>query len=308
MNFLQSKFWKECKKNLGNKVYDVGEYFFHTTPLPLIGKSIGYMPRPDLNKINWDELYRVAEEAGCIYITIDPDNLKSENIKLPNTFNFEKGQPIHLQENTIIDLTKPDEDLLAAMKQKHRYNLNLSKKKGIGVEISNTNHAFAEFLQLYESTVQRQGYHGRSKEYIQTVWQTLQDFETTEPQLETIATAYYQGSPLASWFLFLFEDTIFYPYGGSSEENKNVMAPYSLVWEIIQWGKQNGYKKLDLWGIKSTGKSEVGEFVYDGYSRFKVGFGGDIIEYADSINLVIDKGYYKLLKVLLNLRNKILFK
>ncbi len=303
MHFLQSKYWKECKRSLGNQVYDVGGYFFQTTTLPLIGKTVGYMPRPDLTKINWEELHRKAKEAKCVYVTIDPENLISENATLPSQYQFKSGIPVHLQENTAINLTISDEELLASMKQKHRYNLNLAHKKGVEVKISDSEDAFAEFLKLYEATVIRQGYHGRSKEYITTVWNSLKS-----DKIVTIATAYFQGKPLASWLLFLYEEVIYYPYGGSSDEFKNVMAPYALVWEIIQWGKQNGFKSLDLWGIKSVGKSESGEIIYDGFSRFKVGFGGRVINYAETVDFIIEPFWYKLFQIAARARQVLIFR
>lgn len=294
MNFLQSKNWRDTKQSLGNKVYEVGEYFFHTTPLPFLGKSVGYMPRPDINKVNWYELYKIAKISGCIYITIDPQNLITENIELPKEYKFEKGSPVHLQHTVMIDLSKSEDELLAAMKQKHRYNLNLAQKKGVKVKISNDEDAFAEFLSLYQLTVFRQRYHGRNSEYLKTVWENFKD------ENAFIATAYYENTPIVSWLVISYEDTLTYVYGGSGDEYKNVMAPYLLEWELVKLGKQFNYKYLDLFGIKEDRS--------DGYSRFKVGFGGEIVEYAETIDFVLDLNLYKLIKIAGSIRKKLIFK
>jgi len=319
MHFLQSKYWKESKRNLGNEIFEVGEYFFHITTLPF-GIKIGYMPRPDLNKIDWKLLNYTAKKAGCVFVTIDPINEKPvNNIPLakdgiPSNFQIEPGTPIHLQENIVLDLTKSDEQLLADMKSKHRYNLKLAQKKGVTVGISDSNDALEEFLELYQKTATRQNYHGRNEKYLRTVWETLKKLSAENNPTATIATAYFEGKPLASWFLFLHEDTIYYPYGGSSEENKNIMAPFSLVWEIIQWGKVHGFNKFDTWGIKQSSQTKqvttktdqesanvsdesANEPQYDGFSRFKVGFGGEHIVYEDAVDLVINSLMYRLLKL-----------
>lgn len=302
MNFLQSKNWKDSKEALGNKTYQVGDYFFHTTSLPLVGKTVGYMPRPDLNKINWEDLYKAAKEAKCVYITIDPDNKANDSINLPTNFKFTDGQAVHLSQTLMISLERSEDELLADMKQKHRYNLNLATKKGVTTKISNDENAFAEFIKLYESTVLRQGYHGRSSNYLKTVWDHFKS------ENAFISTAYFENIPIVSWFVISYEDTLTYVYGGSSDEHKNVMAPFLLEWELVKLGKNHGYKYLDLFGIKSTGIDRSGEVQYDGYSRFKVGFGGEIVDYYKTLDFIIEPKIYNLVKLAANLRSKIIFK
>jgi lipid II:glycine glycyltransferase (peptidoglycan interpeptide bridge formation enzyme) len=325
MHFLQSQIWKESKRNLGNAIFDVDQYFFHTTKLPIVKKTIGYMPRPNLRSINWEEFYKKGVDSKAIYITIDPENLKTE---IPNSVEYiqkklaeidpslkiKHGKPVHLQENLLIDLSKPSEELLAQMKQKHRYNLKLAAKKGVEVDISDSDDAFKEFINLYQETVNRKEYNGRSAEYIYTVWQTIKEFKNKLHESQSqekidvqIATAYYQNQPLASWMLFIYNDTIYYPYGGSSSENKNIMAPYALLWGIVEWGKSQGYKWFDTWGIKKNPNNDstsegFTELEYDGYSRFKVGFGGEKVEYADTVDVVFEPLVYSALKLAQRIR------
>ncbi|MEP7103947.1 MAG: peptidoglycan bridge formation glycyltransferase FemA/FemB family protein [Candidatus Dojkabacteria bacterium] len=303
MHFLNSIYWKKVKEALGNKVYDAGGTWFQTTPIPLINKSIGYIPRADLNKVNLQEIYNKAKEAGCVYVSIDPDNAKTidgEGITEVNshesTVKINKGRPTQLQRTVIINLEKREEELLAAMKQKHRYNLKIAKKNNVEIKISQSEDALNEFLKLHEETVSRQEYNDRDSEYIKKVWEVLNESSVVSHQkpVTYIATAYYQQIPLGSWFLIGFGDTLYYPYGGSSDLHKKVMPIYLLVWEVIKFGQNHGYKKLDLMGIQKD-KS-------DGYSRFKDGFGGDEVEYEDTIDLVINKFWYSILKVFFRFR------
>ncbi len=323
-HFLQSQIWKECKRNLGNQIFDVGQYFFHTTKLPILPKTIGYMPRPNLRAINWEELVKKGIESKAIFITIDPENLKDE---IPNSLEYvnkkidsllEKnprlkidaslGKPVHLQENIVLNLTIPSEEILNSMKQKHRYNLKLAAKRGVEVDISDSDKALEEFLILYQETVNRHEYNGRSGEYIYEVWKTVKEMSKHGANPGTdiqIATAYFENKPLASWMLFLDGDTIYYPYGGSSDLNKNVMAPYALVWAIVEWGKAKGYKHFDLWGIKKNknfNPDSGEELEYDGYSRFKFGFGGEHVVHANTVDLVFDPLLYKALKLAQKIR------
>ncbi len=305
-HFLNSIYWKKVKEALGNKVYDADGTWFQTTKLPKLNKYIGYIPRADLTKIDLNEICKKAKEENCVYVSIDPDNLKSEiNENQLSTINHQlttrKGRPTQLQATIIMDLTKREEELLSAMKQKHRYNIKIAKKNNVEIKIDNSKESVETFVKLHEETVTRQEYNDRDSSYIKKVWEVLNEIQVLHPDFEShipetfIATAYFEGKPLASWFLIGFGDTLYYPYGGSSEENKNVMATYLLVWEVIKFGQQKGYKKLDLMGVLPD-KS-------DGYSRFKVGFGGEEVVYADTVDIVIDPLMYKLVKSFSFLRN-----
>lgn len=296
MNFLQSEQWLKTKQELGNKTFEVGEYFFQTTKIPYLNKYIGYMPRVDLNKLNTEELSSKAKSENCVFVTIDPENLKTDLDSLSffknKGINAELGLPIHLQNTVIIDLKKSEENFLSGMKQKTRYNLKLAQKKGVKVVISNEESELALFVDLYLKTIKRQGYSGRSSNYLKTVWNNFKGNVF-------IATAYFENTPLASWFVIAYEDTLTYVYGGSSDEHKNLMAPYLLVWELSKYGKEKGFKYLDLFGIKKD--------LSDGYSRFKAGFGGEIVEFSDTVDIVLDSKMYSIIKFAYKLRNIVKF-
>jgi peptidoglycan pentaglycine glycine transferase (the first glycine) len=337
-HLLQSSYWKEVKKNLGNKVYDFNGGWFQTTKLPFLNKYVGYVPRIDLHAgLNYESLYAEAKKANCIFVSIEPMNVQ-ENYRLDQPVDnimFAKGVPVQMQHNVILDLSQSEEELLSKMKQKHRYNIKLAEKNGVKVEISDSKESLDTFLALHEETVQRQKYNDRSSSYIKTVWETLnkpsafslqpsnneqlaisneqssskdqvtsdksieeQANELTSQQsnkLETkVAIAYYENEPISAWMLIGHNEILYYPYGGSSDKHRNVMATYLLVWEIIKWAKANGYKYFDLMGVLED-KS-------DGYSRFKTGFGGSEIKYMDTIDMVIDPLLYKVFKTLSFLR------
>jgi len=292
MNFLQSEQWYKTKLDLGNKSFRVGEYFFQTTKIPYLNKYIGYMPRVDLNKLDLNELVLKAKEANCVFVTIDPENLKVDLDSLTllkgKNLNASYGLPIHLQNTVMINLEKSEEELLAEMKQKTRYNLKLAQKKGVKVVISNQESDLALFTNLYLETIKRQKYAGRSSKYLKKVWNNFKGNVF-------IAAAYFENTVLASWFVIACDKTLTYVYGGSSEEYKNLMAPYLLEWELCKYGKEHGFKYLDLFGIKKD--------LSDGYSRFKNGFTPEIVEFADTVDLIIDPSLYSILKLAYKVRN-----
>lgn len=299
MNFLQSENWFNLKTALGNKCVWVKDLFFIISKTPILNKGIGYMPRVDITKIDLKDLITKAKENNLIFVTIDPLNLKS-NINSIDFFKSKnvkvsKGFSIHLPKTVMIDLLKDESQLLSDMKQKTRYNIKLSNKKNLTIKFSNQDKDLLEFLKLYTDTFNRQKYFGRSESYLKKVWD---NFKVTDSVF--IATVEYNSTAIVSWFIIKSGDTLTYVYGGSNEEYKNLMAPYFLTWELIKYGKENGFKYLDLFGIKDD--------LSDGYSRFKIGFGGEIVEFADTVDLIINPLMYKLIKLVYTIRNKILFR
>jgi lipid II:glycine glycyltransferase (peptidoglycan interpeptide bridge formation enzyme) len=75
------------------------------------------------------------------------------------------------------------------------------------------------------------------------------------------------------------------------------MAPYLLHWQIMKEGKSSGYKYYDLNGVD--------EQKWPGVTRFKLGFGGAIINYPGTFDLVFNKTWYNVYKILRMMRRKI---
>ena len=117
-------------------------------------------------------------------------------------------------------------------------------------------------------------------------------------------TAKVENETLAAWIIFLWKDTIYYPYGASSRNKRETMAPNLLLWEIAKWGKLNGYKKFDLWG--AIGPNPDPKDPWYGFHRFKAGYNPDLTEFIGSYDLIINPLLYKLYSLADTLRWKLL--
>ena len=118
-------------------------------------------------------------------------------------------------------------------------------------------------------------------------------------KLEPIAhllTATFQKQIITTWILFTWKDFLYYPYGASSDEYKNVMANNLIMWEAIKFGKKMGLKTFDLWG------REIGK----GFTKFKEGYRPQVVEFLGSWDLIVNKPLYYLYRVLEYIRWKIL--
>ncbi len=296
MHLLQSEFWRKVKKQEGNDIFDLNGIFIQTTKIPFLKKYVGYIPRANLKDINVEVLKEFSNKNNIIFIKVDPVNLANE--KFSELDKLKKVKAVQLQSTVVLDTSKSTEELLVNMSKNHRYSVRYAEKKGVKVKIDSSQESFEVFLALYKKTVSNKGYSARSEEYIKKVWKTAINYNNNL-DLIFIATAYSEKTPIASALVVKFENTLYYLYAGSDERYRNLMPGYAVVWGLIKFCKEKNIKFLDLVGIEEDQTS--------GFSRFKVGFGGETIKYKESFDLIINPILYKLFNLAMTLRKRFSF-
>jgi lipid II:glycine glycyltransferase (peptidoglycan interpeptide bridge formation enzyme) len=178
-------------------------------------------------------------------------------------------QQIQFKNSFWIDLSPTEEQLMAEMKQKTRYNIRLSERKG--VEVKEGVYSDLELLyEMYLETSTRDGFIIRPKSYYLEVWGRFIQSEKATPLV-----AYYEDAPIAALMLFHFAGKSYYLYGMSSERRREMMPNYLLQWEAIKLSKRLGCRVYDLWGAPDV--MDESDRMWGVY-RFKDGLGGKIIE------------------------------
>ena len=119
-----------------------------------------------------------------------------------------------------------------------------------------------------------------------------------------IFRATYQGKTLVAWIVFVHQNTLYYPYGASSTEFRDLMASNLMMWRVIQFGKSQGCKTFDMWG--SLGPDPDPSDLWYGFHKFKEGYGGVLTEFMGSYDLVVNPPLYQIYKILEEWRWKIL--
>jgi len=141
----------------------------------------------------------------------------------------------------LIDLTQSEEDILAAMKPKGRYNIKLARKKWVVVE-QVEKHAWniEKFYELMSETTSRDKFAGNTLEYYTSFLESLDDTQ--------LFFAYHEGEIIAAGIFVGAWDVMIYYYGASANIKRNLMAPYLLQWTAIEHAKKRGFKIYDfLW-------------------------------------------------------------
>ncbi|MFZ5845531.1 MAG: lipid II:glycine glycyltransferase FemX [Patescibacteria group bacterium] len=298
---LQSWAWGEFRASMGLDVVRLstgGQLTFHK--LPYLPWTVGYFPKgPMPTKAMLETLETLGKQKNAIFIQLEPNVTKLSAISYQLSALKPSYRPLFPKHTFLLDLTKSEDELLHAMQPKTRYNIRLAQKHGVVIKEDNSPSAFAEYLRLSQETTGRQRFYAHDEEYHRRMWEVMH-----KAGIAHLFTAAYQGSTLAAWIIFAWQDTLYYPYGASSRINREVMAPNLLLWKIALWGKTQGYKYFDLWG--ALGPDPDPNDPWFGFHRFKQGYNPKLVEFIGSYDLVINPPLYELYKIADRLRWSIL--
>lgn len=300
---LQSWEWGEFRKSQGVKIVRFSAYQISFHRLPFLNFTVGYLPKsPFPNKEDLEKLKEIGRENKSIFIKIEPNvevrdrERARENLK---QLGLIEGKSLFTKFTSIIDLSRSEEEIFNSFKSKTRYNIRLAEKHGVKVQEDNSPQAFDKYLELLFETTSRQGFYAHDKDYHRQQWRILQP-----AGISHLLTATYKGDILSAFLLFIFNNTLYYPYGASTREHKELMAPTLLMWEAIKFGKGQGCSKFDLWG--DTEPNPPPNHPYFGFHKFKEGFSPKLIEFVGSWDLVINPLLYKIYKIADKIRWEIL--
>ncbi|MEK7573401.1 MAG: peptidoglycan bridge formation glycyltransferase FemA/FemB family protein [Patescibacteria group bacterium] len=329
---LQSWQWGEFREKTAVKVIrglsteasaKEGENFQLTIhKVPYTNFNIGYLPKGNLpDKSLISKLKEIGKENKCIFIQLEPavstftsqESLRNTSevaewtpLRWKNLNLRPAAHPLFTKYTFVLDLTRSEEELLKNMHSKTRYNIKVAQKHGVEIVEDNSDKAFKEYLKLTQETTKRQNFYAHTRKYHELMWETLRanGKQTTDYSKLTahLLLANYKpksvgGRPetLAAWILFTFKDTLYYPYGASSDKYRETMASNLIMWEAIKFGKKLGLKKFDMWG--ALGENPDPKDSWYGFHKFKQGYGAELVEFIGSYDLVINPVLYNLYKL-----------
>jgi peptidoglycan pentaglycine glycine transferase (the first glycine) len=306
---LQRSAWGELKSRFGWRVIRIvsgntgAQVLFRGLPGNF---SIAYIPKGPVGISTelLSEIDAVCLEQNAIFLRIEPDcweGQSGEYSEFGNT-TWTPSTPFQPRRTILVSLEGSEEDILARMKQKTRYNIRLAEKKDVTVTVSNK---VDEFYQLAKTTSTRDSFGVHQLRYYQGFYDLFHPNGNCE-----LFTAYYQGQPLASVFAAKSGSMAYYMYGASSDEERNRMPAYLVQWEAMKWAKAQGCQFYDLWGIPDMEEEQLeAEFLRRethqglwGVYRFKRGFGGQAVRSVGAWDKVYKKSLYRLFQAYQKLR------
>jgi lipid II:glycine glycyltransferase (peptidoglycan interpeptide bridge formation enzyme) len=268
---FQTPEWEKFKLKTGwQKSWRVFDILVLEKKIPLLGSML-YAPVANRDqtklatqKIFLDKIFEIAKESKAFLFRLESGESNDSDInpmKAGYIKAFEEMQPEH---TFLIDLLKTEGDILKEMKPKGRYNIRVAEKHGVKIS---SQGKINNFYQLYQKMAKRQKITYRKMDY----FQKLLDLLGKKDYVQVFEARSKENKLLASAIIVFYQDTATYLFGGSSDEDRQLMAPYKLHLETIREAKNRGCRYYDMFGIAPN---DDPKHPWAGVTRFKRQFGG----------------------------------
>jgi len=301
MNFLRSIYWQKFQQKYGRNVsrFDDLNTIYFPLKKGLCWGLVSAFEEKDRAKIK--TIIKNARENKAIYLKFEP----TEDSDWGKTdYKIVPSKDIHPLQTLVLDLIKSEAELIVSMKQKTRYNIRLASKKGVKI-VKNPDQGVEIFYHLVKETEARDKAKFHNLKYYQTMYAVLHNqYHRLDVYLAKFENNYLAGAIIYHDFE---NKTSYYLHGASSDQMKNLMAPYLLQWQIIKDCREASQKKYDFFGIKTATTDRLmadEKHSWYGITKFKLGFApkGKLINYSKAKDLILKPFWYKIYTVYQKIR------
>jgi len=268
------------------------------------GLKVAYCPKgPTLDWRDEDSRMEVlaalvgaARDEGALVLKIDPEVAyeigagEAVDAELRSSGWREAQKQAQFRNTLILDLRQDEESLLQGMKQKWRYNVRLSARKGVVVRRGGLDD-LDMLYRMYAETALRDGFVIRTRDYYMQAWKSFTERGLAQPLIAEL-----DGTPMAGQVIYRFGKTGWYLYGMSTNQHREKMPNHLLHWEAIRWAKEQGCEAYDFVGAPD--KLEESDPMWGVY-RFKKGFGGSFVRTIGEWDYVLRPTAYRAYRLLM---------
>lgn len=314
-NFLQSWDFYEFHKSRGNEIVrrvvldDKGKIiaaYAGVVEAARRGRHLAIAGGPILDWNNRELVEQVfadirseGEKHHCVFVRVRPQlPQSSDSLQLMRDLGLQKA-PMYLSVEYagILDLTKPEDELLAGMRQRLRRALRKAEKNDLKIEKSTNPADIHTFYEIQLQTAGRHDFVAFSEDFF-----TKQFAAFAKNDEAVLYTAKKDGEILAQNFMIFYGNEASYHYGVSSELGTKYSGAPLLHLEAMRDARARGIQRYNLWGI--VGEDETWHRFY-GVSQFKRGFGVEELKYTPAHDLVLKPIQYQATKLIENIRKKV---
>lgn len=282
---MQSLPWAEFKRRQGLQALHIGVFeerliggaMFYIAPRH---HGSGLLVAPEGPVLSWDDLpvatealrlikaevEKYAQTAGLLGMRIEPRLAQP----LPKMLREFGRAPLDLvpKETLYLDLSLSEEQLLAGMKPKGRYNIKIAQRHGVRVVEEHVADGVGRFYECISEASRRDGFALEPRSFFEHLAQTL-----CPAGVARFLFVEHEGDTLGTLLLITYGQRGTYLYGGITNHKRNLMGGYALQWAAIQAAQAAGCPTYDFYGFS--------EFCapghpYTRFSQFKRQFGGKV--------------------------------
>lgn len=178
-----------------------------------------------------------------------------------------------------------DDALLAGMNQQWRRNIRKADKEGVEVRTGRRDD-LVDFHRIYVETAQRDHFTPRPLAYFERMWDAL---TAESPERLRLYLAQHQGDLVAATTMVQVGKHAWYSYGASTTAKREVRGSNAVQWQMMRDARDAGAAVYDMRGITDT---VAADDPHAGLLQFKVGTGGQAVEYVGEWDLPLKRATY----------------
>ncbi|WP_328926584.1 peptidoglycan bridge formation glycyltransferase FemA/FemB family protein [Streptomyces sp. NBC_00190] len=187
------------------------------------------------------------------------------------------------------------DDVLKGFNQLWRRNIKKAEKAGVEV-VQGGYEDLPTWQHLYEITAERDKFRPRPLSYFQRQWTAL---NSEDPNRMRLYIAKHEGEPLAAATMLTVGQHVWYSYGASANHKREVRPSNAMQWRMLRDSYALGASVYDLRGISDT--LDENDHLF-GLIQFKVGTGGEAVEYVGEWDFPLNKVLHKALDMYMSRR------
>jgi len=292
--FKRSQGWQPLRLLLEDAGRPVGTAQLLSYRTPLAGRRLLFCPKGPW--LPWGDpwplahffagLGKVADDMGAFLLRMEPEVAEDDLIARAHLRDFNvRRAPWELQYKTswTIDLSLAEDELLKRMKPTHRRNIAKGARNGITVIEDNGPATRAGFYELLRETALRDGFPLRTRDYLMAAWDAM--YAAGQAHL---FLARHEGQDLAGIMVYTLGTKMWYQYGASRTEGRNLMPAPLLQWEVMRWARGQGITLYDMLAVPSPPHLDESH-PWWGLYRFKNGFGGQMLDTVGTADVALHR-------------------
>jgi lipid II:glycine glycyltransferase (peptidoglycan interpeptide bridge formation enzyme) len=250
--------------------------------------SLGYVPRgPVATRFDapsieaWTEALRaVARERRLTHVTADPGLEGTDHHPLMSASGWRPSAPLQPATTQLIDLSKSETELWSDVYKSSRRYANGARRAGCTVREGDEGD-LPVFYDILVETAQRSGFIPRAFEAYRDVYRAF----ASTGRARLLIGCLPDGRPVSSKLILVCGPRAAQLYGGLTDAGGEARAGHLFEWEAIIRSKAAGATIFDMWGRSTAG-----------IAHFKQGFGGRVVEYGGTFDLVVHPAIHALFR------------
>lgn len=258
---------------------------------PLFPYALAYAPRgpillseqaesalPDF----WPELKRELVNQRAFALKIDPAWSATSRAEQMQSVGFLPVKSDHpfggTQPRRTIrqDISPDEEELLAIIPKKIRYNIRYPEKNGVEYRLG-TKADIPGLMDVLRDTSRRKRFIERGSEYYERLLLAM-------GENASLILGYHEDKVVAAGVTIVCGKIAWAVYGGMLREYAHLRAYYGLNWQRMLWAKSRGATTFDFFGVPMNLSEQSPLY---GLYTFKKSFGGDLVEFIGEYELPI---------------------